>query len=163
MGCSVFSMYSTCTCFFSVPFVNDVIFTRQGLGRGAKQPFPSLGTFISTLSQRRDAGGRGLSGSLTGTLSGTLGFRHGEFISSTSVRRNLGHGLIILFLMLPKLVHEDLIDCNLFHSYEGSVTYCAHKDSVTVNVTSALFMRGKRIFVGCLDFKHKIFPEPDLG
>uniref|UniRef100_A0A3B4XG34 HECT-type E3 ubiquitin transferase n=1 Tax=Seriola lalandi dorsalis TaxID=1841481 RepID=A0A3B4XG34_SERLL len=27
----------------------------QGLGRGAKQPFPSLGTFISTLSQRRDA------------------------------------------------------------------------------------------------------------
>ncbi|XP_068597078.1 probable E3 ubiquitin-protein ligase HECTD2 [Brachionichthys hirsutus] len=45
---------------------DDVIFLRQGLGRGVKQPFPSLGTFVSTLSQRRDAGGRSLAGGLMG-------------------------------------------------------------------------------------------------
>ncbi|XP_053292088.1 probable E3 ubiquitin-protein ligase HECTD2 isoform X1 [Pleuronectes platessa] len=49
-----------------------------GLGRGVKQPLPSLGTFISTLSQRRDLGGRGLSGGMTGTLSSSLGLRHGR-------------------------------------------------------------------------------------
>lgn len=58
---------------------DDVIFLCQGLGRGAKQPFPSLGTFISTLSQRREVGGRGLAGGVTGGLSGSLGLRHGEF------------------------------------------------------------------------------------
>ncbi|KAI9519574.1 hypothetical protein NQZ68_026779, partial [Dissostichus eleginoides] len=45
-----------------------------GFGRGAKQPFPSLGTFISTLNQRRDAAGRG--GFMTGTLSGNQWLRH---------------------------------------------------------------------------------------
>ncbi|XP_070834216.1 probable E3 ubiquitin-protein ligase HECTD2 [Chaetodon trifascialis] len=49
-----------------------------GLGRGAKQPFPSFGTFISTLSQRRDAGGRGFTGAMTGTLTSTQWFRHGR-------------------------------------------------------------------------------------
>lgn len=47
-----------------------------GLGRGAKQPFPSLGTFISTL--RRDAGGRGLASGMMGALSSTPGLRHGR-------------------------------------------------------------------------------------
>ncbi|KAJ4921946.1 hypothetical protein JOQ06_021717 [Pogonophryne albipinna] len=47
-----------------------------GFGRGAKQPFPSLGTFISTLNQRRDAAGRG--GFMTGTLSGNQWLRHGR-------------------------------------------------------------------------------------
>ncbi|XP_029986108.1 probable E3 ubiquitin-protein ligase HECTD2, partial [Sphaeramia orbicularis] len=51
----------------------------QGLGRGAKQAFPSLGTFISTVTQRRDAGGRGLAGGgTTGSLSSAPGFRHGR-------------------------------------------------------------------------------------
>lgn len=59
---------------------DDVISTRQGFGRGAKQPFPSLGTFISTLNQRRDAaGGRGLAGQMTSNLSGSHWLRHGEF------------------------------------------------------------------------------------
>ncbi|TMS04831.1 putative E3 ubiquitin-protein ligase HECTD2 [Larimichthys crocea] len=50
-----------------------------GFVRGAKQPFPSLGSFISTLSQRRDAGGRGLAGGgMTGTLSSTQWLRHGR-------------------------------------------------------------------------------------
>ncbi|XP_067466935.1 probable E3 ubiquitin-protein ligase HECTD2 isoform X1 [Thunnus thynnus] len=49
-----------------------------GFGRGAKQPFPSLGTFISTLNQRRDAGGRAFAGGITGTLSSTFGLRHGR-------------------------------------------------------------------------------------
>ncbi|XP_054880707.1 probable E3 ubiquitin-protein ligase HECTD2 [Poeciliopsis prolifica] len=46
------------------------------LGRGPKQPFPSLGTFISTLSQRRDAGGRGFAMGIGGPLTGPLGIRH---------------------------------------------------------------------------------------
>ncbi|XP_035760652.1 probable E3 ubiquitin-protein ligase HECTD2 [Neolamprologus brichardi] len=49
-----------------------------GLGRGAKQPFPSLGTFISTLSQRRDMAGRGLAGGIMGNLTGNHGLRHGR-------------------------------------------------------------------------------------
>lgn len=65
--------------FLSVPRGDDVIFLRQGLGRGAKQPFPSLGTFISTLSQRRDAGGRGLTGGMMGTLTSNQWLRHGEW------------------------------------------------------------------------------------
>ncbi len=64
--------------FLSLPPADDVIFLRQGLGRGAKQPFPSLGTFISTLSQRRDAGGRGLTGGMMGTLTSNQWLRHGE-------------------------------------------------------------------------------------
>uniref|UniRef100_A0A3B3UUW2 HECT domain E3 ubiquitin protein ligase 2 n=2 Tax=Poecilia latipinna TaxID=48699 RepID=A0A3B3UUW2_9TELE len=40
------------------------------------QPFPSLGTFISTLSQRRDAGGRGFAIGIGGPLTGPLGIRH---------------------------------------------------------------------------------------
>lgn len=62
------------------PRCDDVIFPHQGFGRGAKQPFPSLGTFISTLSQRREAGVRGLAGGMTGTLTSTQWIRHGEFI-----------------------------------------------------------------------------------
>ncbi|XP_038147710.1 probable E3 ubiquitin-protein ligase HECTD2 [Cyprinodon tularosa] len=46
------------------------------LGRGPKQPFPSLGTFISSLSQRRDAGGRGFAVGIGGTMTGSLGIRH---------------------------------------------------------------------------------------
>ncbi|XP_028324312.1 probable E3 ubiquitin-protein ligase HECTD2 isoform X2 [Gouania willdenowi] len=49
------------------------IYSSAGLGRGAKQPFPTLGTFLSTLSHRRDAGGRGLGS----TFMGTSGIRHG--------------------------------------------------------------------------------------
>ncbi|XP_031610121.2 probable E3 ubiquitin-protein ligase HECTD2 [Oreochromis aureus] len=49
-----------------------------GFGRGAKQPFPSLGTFISTLSQRRDMAGRGLAGGIMGNLTGNPGLRHGR-------------------------------------------------------------------------------------
>lgn len=49
-----------------------------GFGRGAKQPFPSLGSFISTLSQRRDAGGRGLAGGMTGALTSNQWLRHGR-------------------------------------------------------------------------------------
>lgn len=41
-----------------------------GLGRGVKQPFPSLGTFISTLSQRKETMGRGGMAPHTGTLAG---------------------------------------------------------------------------------------------
>uniref|UniRef100_A0A8C7YXM6 HECT-type E3 ubiquitin transferase n=1 Tax=Oryzias sinensis TaxID=183150 RepID=A0A8C7YXM6_9TELE len=48
------------------------------LGRGAKQPFPSLGNFISSLSQKRDAGGRGFPASFAGTLTSTVGLRHGR-------------------------------------------------------------------------------------
>ncbi|XP_015227294.1 PREDICTED: probable E3 ubiquitin-protein ligase HECTD2 [Cyprinodon variegatus] len=48
----------------------------QLLGRGPKQPFPSLGTFISSLSQRRDAGGRGFAVGIGGTMTGSLGIRH---------------------------------------------------------------------------------------
>ncbi|XP_034754357.1 probable E3 ubiquitin-protein ligase HECTD2 [Etheostoma cragini] len=49
-----------------------------GFGRGAKQPFLSLGTFSSTLSQRRDAGGRGLAAGMTGGLSSAHWLRHGR-------------------------------------------------------------------------------------
>ncbi|KAM4607024.1 putative E3 ubiquitin-protein ligase HECTD2 [Polymixia lowei] len=49
-----------------------------GFGRGAKHAFPSLGTFISTLSQRRELSGRGSTGALTGTLTGIPGMRHGR-------------------------------------------------------------------------------------
>ncbi|XP_034040351.1 probable E3 ubiquitin-protein ligase HECTD2 [Thalassophryne amazonica] len=48
-----------------------------GLGHGAKPPFPSLGTFISTLSQRRDTGGRGLA-SISGTMTTNTSLRHGS-------------------------------------------------------------------------------------
>ncbi|XP_072301545.1 probable E3 ubiquitin-protein ligase HECTD2 [Eucyclogobius newberryi] len=51
---------------------------RYGLGRGSKQAFPSLGTFISTLSHRRDAGGRGLSTTTSHALSHSLSLRHGR-------------------------------------------------------------------------------------
>ncbi|KAM9726329.1 putative E3 ubiquitin-protein ligase HECTD2 [Menidia menidia] len=44
------------------------------LGRGVKPPFPPLGSFVSTLSQRREAGGRGLSGGPPGAT----GIRHGR-------------------------------------------------------------------------------------
>ncbi|XP_056147607.1 probable E3 ubiquitin-protein ligase HECTD2 [Lampris incognitus] len=47
-----------------------------GLGRGAKPAFPSLGTFISTLGQRREAGWRGLTGGIAGPLPGSPGGRH---------------------------------------------------------------------------------------
>ncbi|KAG7457280.1 putative E3 ubiquitin-protein ligase HECTD2 [Solea senegalensis] len=47
-----------------------------GLGGGAKQPLPSLSSFISTLSQRRDVGGRGFDGS--GVMGTSLGLRHGR-------------------------------------------------------------------------------------
>ncbi|KAK1905156.1 putative E3 ubiquitin-protein ligase HECTD2, partial [Dissostichus eleginoides] len=62
----------------SLLFVVMIVFFLffQGFGRGAKQPFPSLGTFISTLNQRRDAAGRG--GFMTGTLSGNQWLRHGR-------------------------------------------------------------------------------------
>uniref|UniRef100_A0A1A8H3E8 HECT-type E3 ubiquitin transferase n=1 Tax=Nothobranchius korthausae TaxID=1143690 RepID=A0A1A8H3E8_9TELE len=46
------------------------------LGRGTKQPFPSLGSFISLLSQRREAGGRGFSDSFTGSLTNPAGLKH---------------------------------------------------------------------------------------
>ncbi|MEQ2283873.1 hypothetical protein AMECASPLE_016009 [Ameca splendens] len=46
------------------------------LGRGPKQPFPTLGTFISTLSQRRDVGGRGFAVGIGGTMTGSVGIRH---------------------------------------------------------------------------------------
>ncbi|KAM6956864.1 putative E3 ubiquitin-protein ligase HECTD2 [Aplochiton taeniatus] len=42
----------------------------MGLGRGVKQPFPSLGTFISTLSQRKEVTGRGGMALHTGTPTG---------------------------------------------------------------------------------------------
>ncbi|XP_046885938.1 probable E3 ubiquitin-protein ligase HECTD2 [Hypomesus transpacificus] len=59
--------------------------TLMGPGHGTKQPFPSLGTFISTLSQRREAGGRGTAG----TQPGGPGGRHGRELPpiSTDVRQ----------------------------------------------------------------------------
>ncbi|KAM8852011.1 putative E3 ubiquitin-protein ligase HECTD2 isoform 1-T1 [Synchiropus picturatus] len=48
-----------------------------GFGRGPKQPF--LGTFISTVNQRRDpAAGRACPGGMSGIISSTFGFRHGR-------------------------------------------------------------------------------------
>ncbi|MED6264316.1 hypothetical protein CHARACLAT_013525, partial [Characodon lateralis] len=46
------------------------------LGRGPKQPFPTLGTFSSALSQRRDVGGRGFAVGIGGTMTGSVGIRH---------------------------------------------------------------------------------------
>lgn len=55
---------------------DDVIFVRQAWARGAQPSFPpSFHTFTSTLNQRRDAGGRGLSstrGSTQGTQPGQM-------------------------------------------------------------------------------------------
>lgn len=51
---------------------DDVIFVCKGLTRGAEHSFPPpFHTFVSTLKQRRDAGGRGLTGS-------TQWIQHGE-------------------------------------------------------------------------------------
>ncbi|KAA8583475.1 hypothetical protein FQN60_014683, partial [Etheostoma spectabile] len=61
-----------------VDVISIVSGSRNGFGRGAKQPFLSLGTFTSTLSQRRDAGGRGLAAGMTGGLSSTHWLRHGR-------------------------------------------------------------------------------------
>lgn len=59
---------------------DDDISVGQALARGAAHLFPPpLGTFISTLNQRRAAGGRGLSG----TLGSTQRIKDGELMASS--------------------------------------------------------------------------------